>query len=174
MTASPAQSLRASAHGQRLYVHKRKRPPRGQPLCAQPLRRVLLLRVTLAELVHSTAGVDDLVLARVERVRRRADIDLDQRILITVFPLDLLLAAKGRAGQEREIRGHVLEDDFAVLGMDAGLHGTHQFNAGKRGSIRTAPGVRQVPGTPKSKNSVRQRPTPPGPGARTGPGRSAA
>src|SRR3546814_9775403 len=49
--------------------------------------------------------------------------DLDQRVLVAVFPLDRLLAAKGRAGQELEIGSHVLEHDFFVLGMDVGLHG---------------------------------------------------
>src|SRR5262245_41551377 len=91
----------------------------------------LLLRVALAELVHATAGVDDLVLARVERVRRRGDIQLDQRIFVAVFPLDLLLAGEGRTGQEREIGGHVLENDFAVFGMDAGLHGNAPIGSRK-------------------------------------------
>src|SRR3546814_2550140 len=66
----------------------------------------------------------DVVLFRsVERVRGRRHVDLDQRVLVAVFPLDRLLAAKGRAGQELEIGSHVLEHDFFVLGMDVGLHG---------------------------------------------------
>src|SRR3546814_2942286 len=69
----------------------------------------VLLRVTLAELVDAAAGIHDLVLARVERVRGRRHVDLDQRVLVAVFPLDRLLAAKGRAGQELEIGSHVLE-----------------------------------------------------------------
>src|SRR3546814_18557454 len=66
----------------------------------------VLLRVTLAELVDAAAGIHDLVLARVERVRGRRPVDLDQRVLVAVFPLDRLLAAKGRAGQELEIGSH--------------------------------------------------------------------
>src|SRR3546814_7739360 len=42
---------------------------------------------------------------------------------VAVFPLDRLLAAKGRAGQELEIGSHVLEHDFFVFGVDVGLHG---------------------------------------------------
>src|SRR3546814_8553552 len=83
----------------------------------------VLLRVTLAELVDAAAGIHDLVLARVERVRGRRHVDLDQRVLVAVFPLDRLLAAKGRAGQELEIGSHVLEHDFFVFGVDVGLHG---------------------------------------------------
>src|SRR3546814_10036695 len=48
----------------------------------------VLLRVTLAELVDAAAGIHDLVLARVERVRGRRHVDLDQRVLVAVFPLD--------------------------------------------------------------------------------------
>src|SRR3546814_2732121 len=42
---------------------------------------------------------------------------------VAVFPLDRLLSAKGRAGQELEIGSHVLEHDFFVFGVDVGLHG---------------------------------------------------
>src|SRR5690606_38667623 len=104
---------------------KQQRPPFGSRR-SKPgygvLCRCELLRVTLAELVHATTGIHDLVLARVERVRGRRDVDLDQRILVTVLPLHRLLAAKGRAGQELEVAGHVLEHDFAVFRMDAGFH----------------------------------------------------
>src|SRR5690606_35447804 len=104
---------------------KQPRPPFGSRR-SKPgygvLCRCELLRVTLAELVHATTGIHDHVLARVERVRGRRDVDLDQRILVTVLPLRRLLAAKGRAGQELEVAGHVLEHDFAVFRMDAGFH----------------------------------------------------
>src|SRR3546814_6697652 len=44
-------------------------------------------------------------------------------LLVAGFPLDRLLAAKSRAGQELEIGSHVLEHDCFVWGMDVGLHG---------------------------------------------------
>src|SRR5690606_30900464 len=45
------------------------------------------LRVATLELVDAAAGVDDLVLAGVERMRRRGHFDLDQRVLVAVLPL---------------------------------------------------------------------------------------
>src|SRR5690606_25919978 len=90
-----------------------------------------LLRVALAELVHAAAGVHQLLLARVERVRRRGDFDLDQRVLVAVLPLHRLLAGEGRAGEDLEVGGHVLEHDVTVLGMDIGLHGGRRVCCGK-------------------------------------------
>src|SRR5690554_255930 len=95
--------------------------------CANPGRpgRAALLGVALAELVDPAAGVHDLVLARVERVRGRGHLDLDQRVLVAVLPLDRLLGggAEGGTGEDLEVRGHVLEHDLAVFGVDIGLHG---------------------------------------------------
>lgn len=98
------------------------------------------MTVTLAELVDAAAGVHDLVLARVERVRGGRDVDLDQRVLVAVLPLHRLLGRHRGTGQKRKVRGDVLEDDVAVLGMDAGLHGMH--HSGVRGArqYRDRPG----------------------------------
>src|SRR5690606_39162948 len=87
--------------------------------------RSRLLRVAALELVDAAAGVDDLVLTGVERMRRGRHFDLDQRIFLAVVPLDRLLrgGGQGRAGEEPEIGSHVLEDDFAVFGVDVSLHG---------------------------------------------------
>src|SRR5690606_35748056 len=90
-----------------------------------------LLRVALAELVHAAAGVHQLLLTRVERVRRRGNLDLDQRVLVAVLPLHRLLAGEGRAGEDLEVGGHVLEHDVTVLGMDIGLHGGRRVCCGK-------------------------------------------
>src|SRR3546814_14412974 len=60
----------------------------------------VLLRVTLAELVDAAAGIHDLVLARVERVRGLRPVALDQRVPVAVFPLDRFFASKGRPGRE--------------------------------------------------------------------------
>src|SRR5690606_24843939 len=54
-----------------------------------------LLRVATLELVDATAGIHDLVLAGVERMRGRGHFDLDQRIFLAVFPLDRLLGGGG-------------------------------------------------------------------------------
>src|SRR3546814_31515 len=89
-----------------------------------------LLGVALLELVDAAAGVHHLVLAGVERVRGRGDVDLGQRVLVAVLPLDRLLGGDRRAGQELEVGSHVLEHDYAVIGMDRGLHGGTGLAAG--------------------------------------------
>src|SRR5690606_19667490 len=82
-------------------------------------------RVATLELVDAAAGIDALNLARVKRMRHRGNIELDQRELVVILPLDRLLGLFGQrgTGQELEIGSHVLEDDFEVIGMDVGLHG---------------------------------------------------
>src|SRR5262245_33660243 len=65
-------------------------------------------RVFLAELVHSAGRVDDLLLARVERMAVRADFNLK---IVSQSRLRLERVAAGAA--------HV---DFFVLGMRIGFH----------------------------------------------------
>src|SRR5690554_5211334 len=123
----PARSTRGRIPAGR----KRERPPAGGrcmlpgPARGRARGALGLLGVALAELVDPTAGVHDLVLPGVERVRGRGHLDLDQRILVAILPLDRLLGggAQGGTGEDLEIRGHVLEHDFAVFGVDIGLHG---------------------------------------------------
>src|SRR4029079_2841957 len=102
----------------------RKRPSVG--LGWRRGRRGLVLggALPLAELVHAAAGVHQLLLAGVEGVRSRGDFDLDQGVFLAVFPLDGLFAGQRRAGEEDEVRSDVLENDFVVLGMDVGSHGS--------------------------------------------------
>ena len=82
----------------------------------------LLFGVALLEAVDAAAGVHDLVLAGVERMRLARHLNLDQRVFVAVFPLDGFLALDGRAGLEDQVAGHVLKNDFAVFGMDIGFH----------------------------------------------------
>src|SRR5579859_3283702 len=95
--------------------------PRGRSVTAAAFAR-LLLRVALAELVDATAGVKRLLLAGVERMGVARDIHLDQRVLVTVFPLDGFLGGDRRTRQEREVRRQVLEHHRAIIRMDIGLH----------------------------------------------------
>src|SRR5690606_21166849 len=90
----------------------RRRPSAAHRERTVPAR---LLRVAALELVDATAGIHDLVLAGIERMRGRGHFDLDQRVFLAVIPLDRLLGGGGQrgAGQELEIGSHVLEDDFA-------------------------------------------------------------
>jgi len=75
----------------------------------------------LAEFVDATSGIDNLVFARVERVRLGRYFDFHQRIILT-FKLDGLAGLNGRAGQELEVARQVMHNNIAVLRMDAFFH----------------------------------------------------
>ena len=66
--------------------------------------------VLLAELVDATGGVEDLLLARVERMAVRADFDLQ-------------VVSQSRARLER-IPARAGDTDFFVIGMRIGFHGS--------------------------------------------------
>src|ERR1700712_2765231 len=76
----------------------------------------------LTELLDAASGVDDLVLAGEERVRFSRHLDLDQWVLLA-FEFGRFAGVDGRTGDEFEIAGQVVEDDFAVIRMDIGFHG---------------------------------------------------
>src|SRR5690606_29739231 len=81
----------------------------------------------LAELLDP-AGLDDALLgARIERMRIRRDVELEQRIFLAVVHLDRLARIGGRPGDELEAARHVLEDDVAILGVDTFFHGSLGF-----------------------------------------------
>eukprot|EP01012_Entosiphon_sulcatum_P050431 TRINITY_DN69267_c0_g1_i1.p1 TRINITY_DN69267_c0_g1~~TRINITY_DN69267_c0_g1_i1.p1 ORF type:complete len:133 (-),score=0.41 TRINITY_DN69267_c0_g1_i1:18-416(-) len=80
-----------------------------------------LAAVALLELVDATLRVDEALRTRVERVRVARDFEQDQRILVAVVQLDLLLARHGRAGQDERAGGRVLEDHRMVRRMNAFL-----------------------------------------------------
>src|SRR5207302_2983641 len=66
-------------------------------------------RVLPAELVHAARGVDDLLLARIERMAVRAH-------------LDLQIVTEGRARLER-VAARAGDGDLSVVGVDCGFHG---------------------------------------------------
>src|SRR5690348_15457418 len=82
-----------------------------------------LAGVALLELVDASGGIHDLLLAGVERVRLRGNLDLVDRIFLAVLPLDGLVGRDRRAGDESEIAAGVEENDLAVIGVDAVFHG---------------------------------------------------
>src|SRR5690625_3334542 len=101
---------------------------RKAPLMAGPFAtgRVLLGAAealeALVELLDATGRVEDALLARVERVRRRRDLDVDDGVLDAV-QLDGLVAGRGRTGEEGLARTEVAENDGVVVGVDVSLHG---------------------------------------------------
>src|SRR5260221_7044053 len=85
------------------------------------LRRALA-RVALLELVDAPGGVHDLLLAGVEGMRLGRDLDLVDRILLAVLPLDGLVGRDRGTGHEAEIATGVEEHDFAVIGVEPVVH----------------------------------------------------
>ena len=85
---------------------------------------IVVLREALLELVHAAGGVDEHHLAGVVRVAGIADVELDQRVLVAVLPLDGVLRVRAALAEEHVLVAHVLEHDYAVaIGMEAWLHG---------------------------------------------------
>ena len=81
---------------------------------------------TLLELVDAALGIDELLLAREERVRVRRDAHRDDVVLDTV-DLFLLVRAPGGAGDETGARGHVHKDGRLVIRMNVLFHGGCRF-----------------------------------------------
>ena len=82
-----------------------------------------LLAPFLLELLNSAGRVNKFHLACVERVRCRADFDLEQRIFFAVFfPSACFLALDCRLDQESSTVGSVLEDHIPVVRVDVLLH----------------------------------------------------
>src|SRR6185503_13716516 len=82
------------------------------------------LGVAALELLDPARGVDDLLLAGVERVRLGRDLELHHGIFLAVLPLHGLaaLGVDGRAGQEGVVRAGVEKDHRPVFGVDAAFH----------------------------------------------------
>src|SRR5678815_4644877 len=83
-------------------------------------RRVFVL-VLLAETLHAAGRVDELALARKERMRRRRDFHFDHEVL---DPVDVagLVALHARTGDEFGAHAGVDKDHRVVLGMSFFLH----------------------------------------------------
>ena len=89
--------------------------------------RVLLLQltVTVHEAVYATGCINQLTLARIERMRGAGDFNLDHRISFS-FKLYSLVALACGLRQEHITVGHIFEYDGAiVVGMNTFFH----FNA---------------------------------------------
>ena len=96
--------------------------------------RALLDAVALTELVDLLGGLQDVLLAGVERVRLARDFELQQRAFLAVFPLDGVASRYRRPGQDGEIGGNVLENDVSVFGMNVLFHGTAMVGKSIKGA----------------------------------------
>src|SRR5262245_12480143 len=109
------QSRRAAARGVRLTRTREKDPVEGEARAQRRAAEARLLRrsagrgVLLAELVDAPRGIDDLLLAGIERMAVRAH-------------LDLQIVPERRARLER-VATRAGDGDLFVLGMNGGFHG---------------------------------------------------
>src|SRR6478736_5406217 len=99
----------------------RKAPPK-RGLSRRTLLGAAEVLEALVELLDATGRVHDALLARVERVRCRRDLDVDDGVLDAV-ELDRLVAGHRRTGEEGLARAEVAEHDRLVVGVDVSLHG---------------------------------------------------
>ncbi len=82
----------------------------------------LAVAVTAHELVHTTCGVNELLLAGEERVRAAGDFKLHEGVSHAIN-FDCLLSGDGGTGDEDFIVRHVFEHYFAIVGrMDVFFH----------------------------------------------------
>ena len=91
-------------------------PARPKPRldCVRRDANGLLHAITLAEFLDAASGVDNLLLAGIERMAGRAN-----------FDVQLIFAQRG-AGYE-SVATRAGDSDFFVIGMNAGFHG-NSFN----------------------------------------------
>lgn len=78
--------------------------------------------VLLRELLDATSGVDELHLARIERVRRSADFHFHERIFFAIIQLDVLF--RTHRGVDDELRSCrcILEYNRTILWVDVFFH----------------------------------------------------
>src|SRR6185369_10545873 len=105
-----------------IRCRKSDRAPTGRRLCGR------LGAVAATELVDTTTGIHDLVLAGIEGMGLAGNFHLDEWVVLAVFPLDRFLAGHRRSRENREIRGDILEYHVLVLGKDVGFHGVSSAN----------------------------------------------
>src|SRR6476661_3952976 len=111
-----------------ILPHERKKPA-PLPVRAFPknLGRSKLLLAAEAleasvEALDAACRVHDALLARVERVGLGGDFDVDDRVGVSVFPLDGLRGRHGGLGQELDAGSQVVENNSFVLRVDIRLH----------------------------------------------------
>src|SRR5699024_4204332 len=76
---------------------------------AEPRSALAEALVAVLALLHAAGGVEDALLAGVERVRSGRDLDVDRRVGVADLPLDGLLARGGGAGEELGAGGQIVE-----------------------------------------------------------------
>lgn len=78
--------------------------------------------VLLGELLNATSGVNELHLARVERMRSRADFNLHQRIFFAIVQLDVFFRTHRGVDDKLRTRRCILEHDRAIFRVNVFFH----------------------------------------------------
>src|SRR5687767_12968733 len=110
--------MAAGRSGDRAPRRTRKAPPkRGLRGSCELVARAAEVLEALVELLDTTGRVHDALLPRVERVRGRRDLHVDDGVLDAV-ELDRLVGGDRRTGEEGLARAEVAEHDRLVVGVD--------------------------------------------------------
>ena len=103
-----------------MFQNAKKNGGRGDvPL--KTMKKILLLLLVKTsliladELVNTTGGVHQLHLASEKWMGCVGNLQLDQRILLTVFPNNGVLCLYRRLAQKGDIIGHVLKNDKPII-----------------------------------------------------------
>ena len=121
-----------------IHSHSKSKLSLGRLFLSRRFGLFLLAPVVFAlEFFDSTGRVDEFLLTRKERVRRRTDIDRYQRHRAT-FKLAGLLRLDRRANQELNSRGRILEHNFSILGMNALFHDPTALQGARRRMLARA------------------------------------
>ena len=83
------------------------------------------LAVTFIELFNTAASLTETLLSCIKRMGLAADIDIDQRVFVAIFPLYGLIGCSRRTGQEGIVSADVAEYDRMIIRMDSLLHCLH-------------------------------------------------
>lgn len=78
-----------------------------------------LVAVTSHELLHTSSGIDDALLASIEWMRERADFYLDD---VVINAIDLTRLVAGHRGDASPLMFAIDKQDWVVDGMDSGFH----------------------------------------------------
>jgi hypothetical protein len=102
-----------------VHVSKIKKPFGLEGLCIEKakdlLNLALVVLVTAAEFINATCGIYKFNFACVERMRRRRNLQLCQRIFISIGPNNSFFGIDARLGNEGRFVGHVFENNQTII-----------------------------------------------------------
>ena len=82
----------------------------------------LFLLIFFLEFLNTAGRIKEHLLSSKERMRRRANFHLDNRIILAISPLDHFLGVEGRTADEFEIARSIPKNHVSVFRMNAFFH----------------------------------------------------